>query len=113
MGTQPFGILSSQSNNRAVLPPIHTNLLATDANRWSGRNFQGYSNPRVDGLIDRLIVTLDEGEQLELHRQLLHETTNDVALMPIFWQVDPVLLARGVKGVTYNGTTNIFQWDKE
>jgi len=113
LGSQPFGIISSQSNSRSVLPPMHTNLLATDANRWSGRNLQGYSNPRVDALLDRVIVALDERDQLDLHRQLLRETTDDVALMPLYWQVDPVLVARGVTGVTYNGTTNIYQWDKQ
>ena len=113
LGTQPFGILSSQSNSRNMLPPIHTNLIANEANRWTGRNVQGYSNPKVDALADRVLVALDQGEQLDLHRQLLHETTDDVALMAVFWQVDPVLVAKGVKGVTYNGTTNIFQWDKE
>jgi peptide/nickel transport system substrate-binding protein len=113
LGTQPFGILSSQSNSRSVLPPIHTNLVANDANRWSGRNVQGYSNPKVDALIDRVLVTLEERDQVELHRQLLHETTDDVALMPVYWQVDPVLVAKGVKGVTYNNTSNFFQWDKE
>jgi peptide/nickel transport system substrate-binding protein len=113
LGTQPFGILSSQSNSRDQLPPIATSLIANDANRWTGRNVQGYSNPKVDGLIDRALVALDEREQIDLHRQLLHETTDDVALMPVFWQVDPVLVAQGVRGVTYNGTSNISQWDKE
>jgi ABC-type transport system substrate-binding protein len=67
----------------------------------------------VDGLIDRVLITLDERDQMDLQRQLLHETTEDVALMPVFWQVDPVLVAKGVKGVTYNGTSNFYQWDKE
>jgi peptide/nickel transport system substrate-binding protein len=112
LGTQAYGIISSQSNSRSVLPPMHTNLLATDANRWSGRNLQGYSNPRVDVLIDRVTVALDERDQMELHRQLLRETTDDVALMALYWQVDPVLVAAGVTGVTYNGTSNIYQWSK-
>jgi peptide/nickel transport system substrate-binding protein len=113
LGTQPFGILSSMSNSPANLPPIHTSLLATDANRWSGRNVQGYSNPRVDDLLDRLLVTLEERDQIQLHRQLLQETTADIALMPLYWQVDPVIVVRGVSGVTYNGTSNIFEWKKQ
>jgi len=113
LGTQPFGILSSLSAAPSSLPPIHSSLLATDANRWSGRNFQGYNNPRVDDLIDRLLVSLDERDQVQLHRQLLQETTGDVALMPLYWQVDPVVVVRGVSGVTYNGTSNIFDWNKE
>jgi ABC-type transport system substrate-binding protein len=62
---------------------------------------------------DRLLVILDERGQKELHRQLLHETTDDIALMSLYWQVDPVLVVKEIKGVTYNGTSNIFQWDKE
>jgi len=113
LGTQPFGILSSMSNSPSNLPPIHSSLLATDANRWSGRNVQGYSSPRVDEMLDRLLVSLDERDQIALHRQLLQETTGDIALMPLYWQVDPVLVVRGVRGVTYNGTSNIFDWNKE
>jgi len=113
MGTQPFGILSSYPSARSNLPPIHSSLLATDANRWTGRNFQGYSNPKVDELLDRLLVSLDERTQKELHRQLMHETTDDIALMSLYWQVEPVLVVKGVKGVTYNGTSNIFQWDRD
>ena len=41
--------------------------ISTPANRWNGQNNQGYSNPKVDGLIDRLIATIDPTEQANLH----------------------------------------------
>lgn len=113
MGSQPFAIMSSYPAALNNLPPMHTSLLASDANRWSGTNFQGYSNPRADAIMNRLLVTIEEAEQLTLHRQLLQEALGDVALMPLFWEVNPVLIVRGVTGVTYNGTSNIFQWARE
>jgi hypothetical protein len=36
-----------------------------------------------------------------------------VALMPLLWEVEPVLVAKGVNGVTLNSTWNIFDWNKQ
>jgi hypothetical protein len=37
----------------------------------------------------------------------------DVALMPLLWEVEPVLVAKGVRGVQMSNTYNIFEWDKD
>lgn len=110
MGTQPFALLSSFPPSLSSLPPMHSSLAASDANRWTGTNFQGYINPRVDALIDRAITTIDESQQVTVHRELLEVAMGDVALMPLYWQVEPVLIAKGVRGVTINDTWNIFEW---
>jgi peptide/nickel transport system substrate-binding protein len=112
MGTQPFALLSSYPPTLETLPPMHSSLIASDANRWTGTNFQGYSNPRVDTLIDQLTQTIDQREQIPLHRQLLQEAMGDIALMPLYWEVEPVLVAQGVTGVTMSNTWNIFDWNK-
>jgi peptide/nickel transport system substrate-binding protein len=113
MGTQPMALLSSFPGAPTSLPPIHSALLANDANRWTGTNFQGYSNPRVDTLFDQIVATIDERQQVALHRQLLQEAMGDVALMPLIWEVEPVLVAKGVTGVKMSNTYNIFEWDKK
>jgi peptide/nickel transport system substrate-binding protein len=113
MGTQTFGLLSSFPPSIDALPPMHSSLVASDANRWTGTNFQGYSNPRVDALIDQITVTIDPREQLPLHRQLVAEAMGDVALMPLYWEVEPTLIAKGVTGVTLSNTWNLFDWDRE
>jgi peptide/nickel transport system substrate-binding protein len=114
MGSQPFAIMSNHppTLRPLFLPPMHSSMLATDANRWAGRNFQGYSNPRVDAIIDRLEMSIEERRQIEVHRELLQEAMSDVAIMPLFWLIEPVLMQRGVKGVTASETWNIFEWDK-
>lgn len=94
---------------------LHTRDIAGDANRWSGRNAAGYSNPRVDGLVDSLLVTIDPRQRVSLHRELLQEVMTDIAFMPLYWVVRPVLVSGVVRGdVTAFATGwNIFEWDKE
>ncbi len=95
---------------------LHSAFITSPANRWNGTNRGGYSNPRVDAILDRLVVTIGGDERLELHRQLLREQLGEVAVMPLYWDVDPVLAVRGVKNVGRNAggnTWNMHEWDKE
>lgn len=88
----------------------HSRNVASPANNWRGPNREGYANPRVDSLLDRIAVTVPLPERLELHRELLREQLGDVAVMPLYWSVEPLLALGTVKGVTGRGTWNIFEW---
>lgn len=94
---------------------LHSRFVASAENRWSGRNKLGYSNPLVDQLVDRLQVTIDPAERNDLHRQLLQEQTTDVAFVPLYWEVVPVLMLKGVKPSPEGVRTaaNFFAWDRE
>ena len=40
----------------------------------------------------------------------------DVALMPLFWEVQPLLVRKGISGPRMagnEGTVHIYQWDKQ
>lgn len=114
--TRPGPRITSPSADLYYQNRLHSAQIASPANRWTGRNRGGYSNPRVDALLDRMNVTIDAGERLELHRELLQEQMGDVALYPLYWEVAPILMLKGVKGpraVRNQVTVNIFEWDKE
>ena len=68
---------------------LHSRLTASAANRWGGQNQKGYANAAVDNLIDRLSVTIEPADRVDLERQLLQAVMGDVAMMPLFWRVDP------------------------
>ena len=94
---------------------LHSNAITRADNRWSGTNRGGYNNPRVDEILEKLQVTVDARERLPLHRELLQEQMGDIALMPLSWEVVPVLIRGGVTGVTVdanNGTEHIYRWDR-
>ncbi len=107
--------LARPSDFQFVTGRLHSRNIAAPENRWAGANRGGYSNPAVDDLLDRLLVTFGEQEQVDLHRQLLRDQMGNVALMPLWWNTEPALLRKGVKGpllVRNTATWNIFDWDK-
>ncbi len=91
---------------------LHSKFISSEATRWNGGNRGGYNNPAVDAILDRLVVTVAPEERLRLHRELLGEQMGDVALMPLYWQVDPALALNGVRGFDLT-TWNFFAWDKD
>ena len=94
---------------------LHTRSIPTAENRWRGSNYGAYSDRRVDDLIDRLQETVDQRERITLHQQLVHEHMANAVMYPLYWQVVPVLMLKGVKGPRPNQKrpmTNIFEWDK-
>ena len=96
---------------------LHSRLIASAANRWGGRNANAYVNPTMDALIDRLAVTIEPTQHVELERQLLQIVMGDVAMMPLFWRVDPYLFLNGIKGIVgspvLEATWNVYEWDRE
>lgn len=90
---------------------------ASPANRWGGRNKLAYTNIQVDQLQERLTVAIDGREQRALHQQIVEVAMTDIATMPFYWQVSPLLALAGVKGVRASGDSvsvaNVFEWSKD
>ena len=90
--------------------------------RWNGHR-DGYCNPAAEPLIQRLQTTLLDSErtplQVQIMRLLLKE---DYAGPPLYWQVAPIVFARGVTGPgpiklgPYSGSVysaaSVYLWDK-
>ena len=43
----------------------------------------------------------------------MQKVVTDVALMPLYWETEPVLVVKGIKNVKGRGPWNMFEWDKE
>ncbi len=111
----PGPLLTSFAARQFAVDRMHSDAIPSAANRWSGFNRGGYSNPSVDDLFARLNVTIDEGQRVAITRQMLQELMGNVVLMPLYWEVVPTLMVKGVTGPKHVGTDttrNIFQWDK-
>jgi peptide/nickel transport system substrate-binding protein len=93
---------------------LHSRQIPSPATRWSGNNFGGYSNAKVDALIDRLNATIDPRQRVPIHQELVREAMADLATFPLFWKVEPVLMLQGVEGPrprASDPTENMFEWD--
>jgi len=67
-------------------------------------------------LLDRIVAAIPLTAGV-LHRELLQIQIGEVALMPLYWDIDPALALKGVNGVAKKSgsvtTWNMFEWDKE
>ena len=88
---------------------LHTKGIASEANRWNGANNHGYSNPALDGILNRLTVAIDDRDRVELSRQAVQEAMTDAAVIPMYWQTDPLFLLAGVRDFTWR----TFDWKKD
>src|SRR5439155_11265165 len=82
-----------ESGDEATIKAINS-----AATNWQGLNYGAYRNPKADAIVDKLIGTLDPRQRLSISQQLVQEYTSDVALLPLWWEVFPMLMVQGVKG---------------
>lgn len=66
------------------------------ANSWSGGNTIGYCNPRVDETVDRLNMTIDPTQRVELTRTLWSLIMGDVMAIPLYFETQPLFMLKGV-----------------
>lgn len=104
-----------ETNDAVNTRRLHSRDIAGPANRWAGRNLAGYANLRADALMERLVGTIDRSEHIRLQRELLQEMLGDVAFVPMFWDVEFVLVAAQLKGDVSGVETgwNLLTWDKD
>ena len=91
--------------------------VATPANRYNGRNLAGYSNPRFDDLLKKLSLAIDVREQSKIHADIVREAFTDLAELPFYFQVTPLLIREGFSGPQGGGAAsidwNFYTWDKK
>jgi peptide/nickel transport system substrate-binding protein len=95
---------------------LHSRETANEANRWGGRNRGAYGNPEGDAILDRLGNTIDVRDRTPLYRESLRIHLGDVAIMPMYWEIEPVMHLGSVKGITHAGqqtTFNFHEWNKQ
>lgn len=97
-----------------LLDRLDSRDIASAANRWSGRDRGAYVNPKVDAILDRLRVAIDPGERVSGYRDSAQEVMGDLALIPLIWEVRPILAVASVKADLHpnNSGWNAFEWDK-
>jgi peptide/nickel transport system substrate-binding protein len=90
--------------------------IAGEANRYTGRNVSGYSNPRFDDLLTRLQASIDAREQTAINVDLVREAFTDIAELPLYFQVTPLVIREGWTGAQPGGGAalywDLYTWDK-
>lgn len=86
---------------------LHSSMIPAAANNWSGQNYTGYADPRMDGLIDAIEVELDKGKRKALWRELQHLYATDLPALPLYFRADAFILPKWLKGVEPTGHQDV------
>ena len=97
---------------------LHSTMIPTAENNWSGQNYTGYRNPDVDVLLDSIEVELDREKRRALWAELQAAYARDLPVLPLYFRATPYVFPKWLKGVTptghqYSTTLWIEEWRAE
>ena len=82
---------------------LHSAMIPSAANSWSGQNYPGYRNPEMDRLIDRIETELDPEARRTLWAKLQALYARDLPALPLYFRAAPYVFPKWLKGVTPTG----------
>ena len=82
---------------------LNSQQIPTAENGWSGENFDGYSNPEADTLIDAIEVELDPAKRFAMWHQLQTLYAEQLPALPLYFRADAFVLPKWLDGVTPTG----------
>jgi peptide/nickel transport system substrate-binding protein len=85
----------------------------TEQNRWIGNNRGCYHNGANDRVIDTLRTAIDPDEQRRLYRDLIRGQTEDLPVLPLYFDVSAWLLREGIVGPNVSSERSGLLWNVE
>ena len=90
--------------------------IPTEKNSWSGQNQMGWSNAKVDKLLEQLDVEFNANKRKEIAHKLLKEYTEDVPVIPLFYRSEVAVIPGNMQGFRLAGhlyyeTNEIENWN--
>lgn len=82
---------------------LHCDQIPTEANAWTGQNYTGYCNPRMDRLIDAITVELDRTRRAALWADLQRLYATDLPALPLFFRVEAHVWPLWLKSIRPTG----------
>jgi peptide/nickel transport system substrate-binding protein len=86
---------------------LHSELIPSEENGWSGQNIAGYKNPEMDKLLDALELELDRAKRKPMWAELQRIYATDLPVIPLYFQADAYVLPKWLSGVRPTGHLNV------
>ncbi len=100
-GLAMFAWLSSpESVPRSTL---HSTMIPTAANNWSGQNATGFRNPEMDSILDAIERELDKDKRKALWFRQQQIYAEELPALPLFFRADGYILPLWLEGVEPTG----------
>jgi peptide/nickel transport system substrate-binding protein len=104
-------VLSGHTVKSTAIRQYQSASTPLPSTRFAGANRARYQNPLLDALIDIYVATIPMGPRLELLGDALHIQTDQLSMVPLFYQGSfAVLGSNRLKGVTSAKVWNANEW---
>jgi peptide/nickel transport system substrate-binding protein len=85
------------------LSTLRSDQIPNEGNGWSGQNYPGYRNARMDELIDTIELELDPEARLPLWAELQALYASDLPALPLYFRAEPYVLPGWLEGIRPSG----------
>jgi peptide/nickel transport system substrate-binding protein len=85
------------------LTTLHSTMIPTKENNWSGQNYTGYNNPKMDKIIDDVEVVCEPKKNMQLWHDLQTLYSTDLPALPLYFRADAYIMPQWLVGVVPTG----------
>ena len=85
---------------------LHSKSIPTAKNNWAGQNYPGFHNAEMDGLIEKLEVTLALKDRLPIWRRIQQLYAEELPVLPLYFRANAFVVPRWLKGIRPTGHLN-------
>ncbi len=92
--------------------------IPTAKNGWSGQNYMGWKNSKVDTLLENLDTEFKPEKRIEMMHEVLKYYTEEVPVLPLYYRSDVAVIPNQMKGYKLTGhqfpeTDDVEKWTLE
>lgn len=93
------GVASSSPMGADLITRYRSENIPSETNRWRGGNRGGYSHSDVERFSDQYFATVDVGQRIATHVQLLKLLSDELPSLPLYYQMDVYGIRAGLQAV--------------
>lgn len=82
---------------------LHSTMIPSEANGWSGQNYTGYARAEMDDAIDRVEVECAQADQDRHWRTIQALYAEDLPALPLYFRANAFVMPKWLDGVTPTG----------
>lgn len=100
-GMAMFAWFSSPKN--VPRTTLHSSMIPTEENGWSGQNYTGYRSAVMDDAIDKVEVECSDADQKRYWTTIQQTYAEDLPALPLYFRANAFIMPKWLHGVTPTG----------
>ncbi len=94
---------------------LHSEMIPTEENAWSGQNYTGYASEEMDTLLDDLELVCEPEENQALWNRMQTLYATDLPALPLYFRANTYIMPKWLQGVRptghqYTSTNWVEEW---